>query len=134
MKMQRVGRLYAVGLLVLALAASYGNLNLQKGKKEKEISYSKDVFPIIKKYCLICHSLENDHPSELFLDTYEDMMNESRHGKAILPGEAEKSPFYQKLLSPPPFGRQMPPSRKIKLTPEQIELLRVWINQGAKNN
>lgn len=106
----------------------------QQSKKEREVSYAEDLFPVVEKYCVVCHSREADHPSGLFMETYDDLMGEGRHGKAVIPGNARKSILYQKLLSPPPFGRAMPPSKRIKLTPEQIELFRRWINQGAKNN
>lgn len=108
--------------------------NDQQSKKGSEVSFEEDLFPVIKKYCAACHSHEADHPSGLFMETYEDVMGEGRHGKAVIPGNARQSILYQKLLSPPPFGRVMPPSRRIKLTPEQIELFRRWIDQGAKNN
>ncbi|MEX0737100.1 MAG: c-type cytochrome domain-containing protein [Bacteroidota bacterium] len=108
--------------------------NDQQSKKGSEVSFAEDLFPVIKKYCAACHSHEADHPSGLFMETYEDVMGEGRHGKAVIPGNAGKSNLYQKLLPAPPFGRVMPPSRRIKLTPEQIELFRRWIDQGAKNN
>lgn len=106
----------------------------QQKKKERGVSFSEDLFPVVKKYCVVCHARETDHPSGLFMETYEDLMGEGRHGQAVIPGNAGKSNLYRKLLPAPPFGRIMPPSRRIKLTPEQIELFRRWIDQGAKNN
>ncbi len=130
-------RLIAVVGMIPALVLFFGiarDATDQQQKKPSVVSFSRDLFPVIKKYCIVCHSRENDHPSELFLESYEDVMGEGRHGKAVVPGSAEKSILYQKLLPNPPFGRIMPPSRRIRLTPEQIELFKQWIDQGAKNN
>jgi hypothetical protein len=41
----------------------------------------------------------------------------------------------QKMASEPPFGKVMPPPDKTRRpTAEQIELIRLWIDQGAKKN
>ncbi|MBI3579582.1 MAG: hypothetical protein HY276_02345 [Ignavibacteriales bacterium] len=121
-------------LFVVTVAGFFARYTDEEGKKGKTISFSKDVKPLINKYCVGCHTAEIDHPSELFADSYEDLMKGGRHGAPILPGKAEESILYQKLKSPTPFGRVMPPSKKIKLTEEQIKIFRDWINQGAKNN
>lgn len=132
MRFSVIGFLIA-GVLVFLIGFRSGKDDgIRKGGKG--VSFSKDVTPIIQKHCQTCHVKENEHPSEFFVDSYEDMMNESRHGKTISPGNAQKSIFYQKLLPKPPFGRTMPPSKKLKLTEEQIELFKRWIDQGAKNN
>jgi hypothetical protein len=131
-------RLLVTGVLIASIFALLVGLRSEKDDEKrvrgKEISFSKDIYPILKTHCQACHVRENEHPSEFYIDTYEDMMGESRHGKTIVPGNALKSIFYQKLLPNPPFGRTMPPSKKIKLTEEQIELFKRWVNQGAKKN
>lgn len=106
----------------------------QQKKKEREVSFKDDLYPLVKKYCVACHSRETDHPSGLYMESYGDMMGEGKHGPAVVPGHAVKSTLYQKLLPSPPFGRVMPPSRRIKLTPEQIGIFRRWIDEGAQNN
>ncbi len=106
----------------------------EKQKKERAISFSQDVKPLINKYCIACHTAEIDHESGLFFDSYYEMMKGGGNGVAILPGKAKESLLFKKLNSPPPFGRTMPPSKKIKLTGQQIKIFQDWINQGAKDN
>lgn len=106
----------------------------EKLKKEKAISFSRDVKPLINTYCITCHTAEMNHQSELFFDSYDTLMKGGGNGPAILPGKAKESLLIKKLNSPPPFGRVMPPSKKIKLTKQQIKVFQDWINQGAKNN
>jgi hypothetical protein len=99
------------------------------------VSYSKAVDPFLQKYCVTCHNSDDTHPSELYMDTYELLMKGGKHGKAVIPGNAKESLLYQKTGSEPPFGKIMPPpKKKERPTPEQLEMLRLWINQGAKKN
>jgi len=105
-----------------------------KGKSSTEVSYSKDVAPVLDKFCATCHSAEEEHPSELFMDTYESLMRGGKHGKAIVPGSSKESLFVQKMSDDPPFGKMMPPPRKPRPTPEQVALILAWIDQGAKKN
>jgi hypothetical protein len=100
----------------------------------KVISYTKDVAPILEKFCATCHNADEDHPSQLFLDSYETLMKGGKHGKAIQPGNSTESLLLQKMNPAPPFGKKMPPSKKLVPTAGQIEILRQWIEQGAKKN
>lgn len=105
-----------------------------KVKSSTELSFSKEVAPILDKFCATCHSAEEEHPSQLFMDTYESLMAGGKHGKPIVPGNSKESLLSQKMSEGPPFGKMMPPPRKPRPTPEQIELIRAWIDQGAKKN
>ena len=51
---------------------------------------------------------------------------------AIVPGDSARSPLLKKACSPDPSVQMPPPaSKKPALTPEQIDLLRRWIDEGA---
>src|SRR5262245_25685290 len=69
--------------------------------KTSAVSYKKNVFPIIKMNCLPCHTEDNMNQSELYLDTYENMMKGGKHGKSIFPGKGDSSLIVQKLIPPP---------------------------------
>jgi hypothetical protein len=103
-------------------------------KPPKLVSFSKDVAPLLDKFCATCHNADEDHPSQLFMDSYESLMKGGKHGVAVKPGNSKESLLLQKMDAEPPFGKKMPPSKKLILSPEQIEILRQWIDQGAKKN
>jgi Planctomycete cytochrome C len=106
-----------------------------KPKNQKEpISFSKDVYPILRKRCMPCHASDSDNPSNLFMDSYEDIMKGGKHGSPIIPGKGEESIIIKKLHPDPPFGKQMPTLSKTKLTETAIDTIQLWIDQGAKNN
>lgn len=100
--------------------------------QNKSLTYSADIAPVVKKYCLPCHSADNDNSSELVLDSYETMREGGKHGDPIVPGKAKESNIYQKLHPDPEFGRQMPRGKGPKPTERDIKLIYDWIEQGAK--
>jgi Planctomycete cytochrome C. len=102
--------------------------------KKSKISFSNDVFPIIKKRCLPCHASDSENPSEFFMESLPEIMKGGKHGNPIIPKKGDESILVQKIKPTPPFGEQMPLMSKKKLTDEEIELFKTWIDQGAKKN
>jgi hypothetical protein len=113
-----------------------------EGSARQEISFSADVFPIIKKNCLPCHAEENFNPSELSLDSYKLLMAGGKHGESVVPGRSSESNLVKKLLPEPPFGDRMPLDLKKKkgrkstkaIPEEEIQVIATWIDQGARDN
>ena len=124
----------ALFALVAVLSGALFAQDSTKTTSSTEVSFSKDVAPVLDKFCMTCHSSEEDHPSQFFMDSYESLMKGGKHGKAIVPGNSKESLFTQKMSDDPPFGKVMPPPRKPRPTPEQVALVLAWIDQGAKKN
>jgi hypothetical protein len=118
----------------LAIQQSKKDSTLKPEKKPDPISYKNDIKPILKKYCLPCHTEDNMNPSELYLDTYENIMAGGKHGKSIVTGKADSSLFVLKINLQPPFGDPMPLRRKTSFPQDTLMILKSWINQGAKKN
>jgi hypothetical protein len=92
-----------------------------------EISYARDVQPILESRCGKCHM--GEFVSEgLHMDTYESLMAGSDHGPVIVPGDASRSLLVQQLVK----GKM--PKRGPKLTPVQIQTISDWIDAGASND
>ena len=92
-----------------------------------DISYSKDVRPILESRCSKCHMGEFTS-KDLNMETYESLMAGSQNGPVIVPGSARESLLAQKILT------GIMPKRGPKLTPEQVQIIIDWINGGAQNN
>ncbi len=97
----------------------------------KTLSYEHNVAPIVKTYCFSCHSSDDDNPSELYMDSYESLTKGGKHGTTFVAGNPDSSLLYLKLLPEPPFGKQMPRGHK-RITPEAIQIIHDWIQQGAR--
>ena len=98
------------------------------------ISYAKDVFPLIKAKCLKCHEKDDENPNSFAMDNYSLTRTSGKTKEMIVPGNGAGSYIIIKLLPNPPKGAQMPIFSKKKLTEEEVNLIKTWIDQGAKDN
>lgn len=97
-----------------------------------EISYGKTIEPIIAGNCTQsgCHGSGSNGDHESFpLLSYDDLIKYCH----VIAGNPEKSDLY-KVINTYNEGEVMPRKPYNKLTEKQIELIYVWIGQGAKNN
>jgi len=122
-------------VMVFASAQTQTSKKSTKSKtKTAKISFKNNVFPILKMNCIPCHTEDEMNPSELFMEDYESIMKGGKHGPPIVPGKADSSLIVKKLILPPPFGDPMPLKRKTPLSADTVEIIRKWINEGAKKN
>ncbi|MDP1548447.1 MAG: c-type cytochrome domain-containing protein [Anaerolineales bacterium] len=91
------------------------------------VSYASDIAPIIDAKCIKCHGIES-RKEGLDLLTYDNLMKGSRNGVALTPGDANNSLFVQLIVE----GEM--PNRGDRVTPEELQLIIDWVNQGALNN
>lgn len=96
-----------------------------------ELDYRKDIAPILRDYCAGCHN-DDDYEGALTIETFQSLMEggESEDRLIIVPGQPERSYLFQTLLKTEKPA--MPPKREPQLSDEDIELVRRWIEEGAK--
>lgn len=115
--------LAAVSVTTLMLAAST--------VRAESVEYSRDIKRLLSNSCFTCHGPdENVREADLRLDMRESAVDDIG---AIVPGDAKASEVIARLTTDD-ADMKMPPadSNRPELTPEQIELVRRWINEGAK--
>jgi len=93
-----------------------------------KVDFQTQIAPIIKASCLKCHGGEKTK-GKLKLDTRENAMKGGENGKCIIPNDSAKSSFYTLLIDKDEDVRM--PEKAKPLPPEQIELIKKWIEQGA---
>src|ERR1043166_2418185 len=108
------------GLAVLGITACCFAQNRELSEKE--------VQPIVQR-CLQCHG-ESLRMSDLDLRTREAMLKGGKTGAALVPGNAEGSTLYKRVAGLESPLMPMPPVPA--LNPQEIALIKDWINQGAK--
>ena len=98
---------------------------------EKSVDFDRDIRPILSDNCFACHGPEEDgRQGNLRLDTKEGVFADRDGSPMIVPGNSSASRLYKRINSK---QRPMPPASSGRtLTPKQIELIREWIDQGAK--
>ena len=105
------------------------------GCARHEVSYSKDVQPILANNCLGCHApgKEGTVASGLDMSSYEGLMKGTKYGAVIKAGDAFTSAFNMLVEGRASSSIRMP-HKKEKLSDKDIETLKAWVNEGAKNN
>ena len=97
-----------------------------------KVSFNRDIRPIMSDTCFHCHGFDaNTREAGLRLDIREEAIKETEDGVlAIVPGEPDKSEIIIRIFDE---GDPMPPDKAHKpFTPEQKELFRRWVAEGAE--
>lgn len=96
----------------------------------KQVDYVADIKPILKERCWSCHGTEKQK-GKLRLDGKAEALKGGESGVAIKAGDSANSVLIQVVTATHPDIDIMPPKGD-PLTPEQIGLLRAWIDQGVQ--
>ena len=100
---------------------------------QPRISYQRDVTPILEAKCLDCHLPPNGTgylKSGLSMESYESLMKGTIYGPVVVPGDSRHSIFNMVVEDRLNSSMRAPQP----LTKEEIAILRLWVDQGAKNN
>ena len=92
------------------------------------ISFSRDIKPIFEASCIKCHGRGKDKGG-FRLDTRETTLQGGDSGPAVLPGKSAESLLIALVQGVDPDN--VMPKKGSRLTPEQVGLLRAWIDQGV---
>jgi hypothetical protein len=105
-----------------------GSLPAADPVADTTLSFNKDIRPILVENCFSCHGADSaGRKAELRLDQ-RDVAVESG---AIVPGDTDSSVMLDRIFSDDPDEMMPPPAHKKTLTPEQKEMLKRWIAEGA---
>src|SRR5688572_5352354 len=128
--------------LMLSLAAFLPALAHAQSKKEpgplKVVDlnrkdpggYEKEIEPIFYKKWIACHSGAVQE-GRFDISSYEGLVKGGKRGTAIVPAKGAES-LIIKLLSRTDHKPFMPPRGEEPVTPEEMALVKLWIDQGAK--
>lgn len=98
-------------------------------------SFAKDINPLLQANCMPCHTLggEGEVASGLNMDHYASLMKGTKFGSVIEPGSPINSTLVLLLEGKGHSSINMPKEGR-ELSQAQLNLVRTWIDQGAKNN
>ncbi len=92
--------------------------------------YRDIIAPVLNNNCVSCHNPKK-LKGELNLSTPEGILAGGENGDVMIPGDAENSPMYARLVLPGHHEDHMPPKGKEQPAKEEIALIRAWIQQGG---
>lgn len=127
----------------LGLAVAYANdttsgaatPTLPPASTKTGVTFDTDIKPMFVASCIPCHSGAGPKKPRggLALDTLEGTLKGSRDGAVLKAGDSAHSDLVLSVAHIGDPDSFMPKGKTAKpLTPDQIGLLRAWIDQGAK--
>ena len=110
--------LFLSGIVFYIMSCNQEEINIPTRCEELSVSYKNDLLPIIESKCSLasCHDIAFKWGD---FDTYEDLKERADNGQLWLRISVTGS---------------MPPAGNPKLTNEELELFKCWLNDGALNN
>ena len=102
---------------------------------EPPLSFVEDIYPIFVGRCVTCHQpgSQGYEKSGLDLTTYDGLMKGTKHGPMVIPRDPQSSNLVWLLDWRASPELRMPHGSK-KLSTCDLDVIRNWIRQGAKNN
>jgi WD40 repeat protein/mono/diheme cytochrome c family protein len=92
------------------------------------------VEAIFTQHCLDCHA-DQEPEGKLIMESHESLLKGGESGAVIIPGKSQESLLVRMIegkFEKDGKKKIMPPGKREKLKPEQIALIRSWIDAGAK--
>ena len=97
------------------------------------MDFNREIRPILSDNCFKCHGPdEKMRMANMRLDETEGLFVDRGGYKIIVPGNSAQSKIYQKISSKDVAFRMPPVYSGKTLTAKQIEVIKQWIDQGAK--
>ncbi|MBI5280412.1 MAG: DUF1553 domain-containing protein [Candidatus Solibacter usitatus] len=97
-----------------------------------KVNFQREVRPILSDACFQCHGPDKtSRMAGLRLDLKDAALAVRKTGAVVLPGDSKKSLLYQRVSAAVEAKRMPPPYSHKKLTEQQKETLKRWIDEGA---
>jgi mono/diheme cytochrome c family protein len=118
--------------LLKAVVGCFLAAALLPGADAGSVDFQRQIRPVLSDNCFACHGPDaGTRMADLRLDVREGAFQQRPNGAPIITGDPEKSLLFQRI-NEADAARRMPPAYSHKkLTPEQIALIRRWIEEGA---
>src|SRR5215208_4854587 len=127
--MARAGAvLMLIALAALRPAAQERNARVLPPPAGRTIDFVNDVKPILETSCARCHA-RGRTKGGFSIESRETVLKGGDNGPAIVPGSSEVSELVALVAGLDP--ENVMPQKGSRLTPQQIGILRAWIDQGA---
>jgi mono/diheme cytochrome c family protein len=98
-----------------------------------DVQFARDVRPILSDRCFHCHGPDAEsRQADLRLDTKEGILRSADGVTIVAPGKPSESELMRRIAADDPDERMPPPESHLKLSKEEIALVRAWIEQGAE--
>src|SRR5258708_4632114 len=103
-------------------------LGSSRASAEDAPDFNNQIAPLFVKYCTSCHN-GTDREGKLVLESYATLLEGGKRGGEIVPGNVAQSRLVRVLTGDNEL--LMPPKDNDKPKPEEIALIKRWVEAGA---
>lgn len=111
-------------------AAKAAKAEAEKYAAIKEPKFDKDILPVIQRRCTECHG-KDKQKGKLRLDNFAELQKGADGEPVVTAGKAGESSLLVRISLPDSDDERMPPKGN-RLSDPVNELIKRWIEQGAK--
>src|SRR5262245_803566 len=108
--------------------ATKHNPALASLQNSPQVSFNRDILPILAARCLKCHG-EKKQSGGLRLDAQVPAMRGGQGGPVIIAGKATESRLYQRITATNDDQRMPPAGERLSLA--EVSAIKAWIDAGA---
>jgi hypothetical protein len=117
-------------LSLTTLTTSAARADTPKGRP---VEFNRDIRPILSNACFVCHGPDTKlRKGDLRLDHEADAYADRGGYKLLVPGKPADSELYRRITSRDKRERMPPAKHGKELTTRETDLVKRWIEQGAK--
>lgn len=99
---------------------------------QNKIDFQRNIRPILSDNCFQCHGPDSKtRMAGLRLDQKDAVLEVRKRGAAIVPGKPAESLLVQRITETAPAKRMPPEYSHKSLTPQQIAMVKSWVEAGA---
>ena len=122
-----------ISLCVLPALALLAISTQSHAADKDKVQFNRDIRPILADKCFACHGPDKaTRKAKLRLDIREEATKPRDFDAAITPGDPAKSSVIERVFTDDEDDIMPPLDSNRKVTKEQIELLKRWIDEGAE--
>ena len=116
-----------------AIKGTDGSRPEQAKAKARPVNFARDVRSILSDNCFACHGPDDrQRKAGLRLDTKQGVLGKLKSGgAAVIPKNADESDLVFRIETDDAEAKMPPQKSGKKLTAQQIQTLRQWVEQGA---
>jgi cytochrome c553 len=92
--------------------------------------FSEAVEPLLREKCGKCH-IKDKPAGGLDVAKHAALLEGGYSGAGVVPKDRKQSVLFARIVLPATDDERMPPEGEPALTPDEVELIGAWIDQGA---
>ena len=120
-----------IGALVKKAICLYLIVGFQPHTVAQEVSFSRDIRPLLNEHCMDCHGGVKQ-AGDLSFKYRSKVFDPAKSGAiAVVPGRPDESELIARIIAQDEDDIMPPPDAESTLSEQEIQMFRQWIQQGA---